>query len=58
MAVKNLTKRSGFVAVREFSAVESDAKFQTRYVKGVPAFVNKRYRKAVPFLSKMEYKRL
>ena len=31
-----------------FTAVKKDAKFYTRYVKGVP-FVNNRYTKGVPF---------
>ena len=31
-----------------FTAVKRDAKFYTRYVKGVP-FVNKRYTKGVSF---------
>lgn len=58
MAVKKLRKRSGFVTVHKFSAIESDAKSQTRCVKGVPAFVNRRYKKGIAFLSKMKYKRL
>ena len=33
---------------RAFIAVKRDAKFKTRYVKGVP-FVNRRYTKGVPF---------
>ena len=40
-----------------FTAVERDAKFETRYVKEVP-FVNGRYTKGVPFLPKMVYKRV
>ena len=31
-----------------FTGVKRDAKFQTRYVKGVPS-VNRRYSKGVPF---------
>ena len=31
-----------------FTTVKRDAKFYTRYVKGVP-FVNRRYTKGVPF---------
>ena len=57
MAVKKLRKRSGFVTVHEFTVIESDAKFQTRYMKG-GSFVNRRYKKGGPILSKMEYKRL
>ena len=38
-----------------FTAVKRDAKFYTRYVKGVP-FVNRRYTKGVPFSWKMVYK--
>ena len=37
-----------FLKESAFTAVERDAKFQTRYVKGVP-FVNRRYTKGVPF---------
>ena len=40
-----------------FTAVEKDAKFETRYVKEVP-FVNGRYTKGAPFLPKMVYKRV
>ena len=32
----------------EFTAVKRDAKFYTRYVKGVP-FANRRYTRRVPF---------
>ena len=37
-----------------FTAVKRNAKFLTRYVKGVP-FVNRRYTKGVPFSLKMVY---
>ena len=40
-----------------FTAVKRDEKFLTRYVKGV-AFVNRRYTRGVPFLSKMVYKKV
>ena len=38
-----------------FTAVKWDAKFQRRYVKGVP-FVNRRYTKGVPFREKLYIK--
>ena len=40
-----------------FTAVKRDAKFLTRYVKGVP-FVNRRYTRVVPFSWKKVYKRV
>ena len=40
-----------------FTAVKRDAKFSTRYVKGV-LFVNKRHTIGVTFLQKMVYKRV
>ena len=40
-----------------FISVKRDAKFSTRYVKGVP-FFNRRYTKGVPFLWKMLHKRV
>ena len=51
------SKRYGFVIYTylkdiEFTAVKSDAKFKPRYVKRVP-IVNRRYKKGLPFLSKM-----
>ena len=56
----NSRKRSIFVTDSHlkdyaFTAVKKDAKFYTRYVKGVP-FVNNRYTKGVPFSWKMVYK--
>ena len=45
----------GKVHLQQFK--EGTAKFQTRYVKGVP-FVNERYTKGVPFLLKMIYRRV
>ena len=58
LAVKKLWKHSGFVICSYFqdsvfTAVKRDAKFWTRYVKGVPL---RRPMKGVPFLSKMMYK--
>ena len=55
---KKLWKHSGFVICSYFqdsvfTAVKRDAKFWTRYVKGVPL---RRPMKGVPFLSKMMYK--
>ena len=41
----------------DFTAVKRDAKFLTRYVKGVP-FVNRGYMKGVPFPLKIAYKRV
>ena len=48
-----LSKRSIFVIDSylngsAFTAVKRDAKFLTKYVKGLP-FVNRRYTKRVPF---------
>ena len=48
-----LRKRSIFVIDSylngsEFTALKRDAKFLTKYAKGVP-FVNRRYTKGVPF---------
>ena len=37
--------------------VKRDAKFEPRYVKGVPLFVNRRYTKGEPFLPKVLYKK-
>ena len=50
MAVKKSRKRSGFVAHSyfkdsEFTAVKRDAKFYTKYVKGVPFVCQKWYMK-------------
>ena len=55
---KKLWKQSGFVICSYFkdstsTAVKRDAKFWTRYLKGVPL---RRPMKGVPFLSKMMYK--
>ena len=68
MSVNMSRKRSGFVIYsytlcfkdRVLTTVKRDAKFKTRYVKGIPLiyFVNRRYTKGVPFPSKMLYKRL
>ena len=55
MAVKKTRKISGLESA--FTAAKRDAKFLTRFVKGV-AFVNRRYTKGVPFLSKKVYKRV
>ena len=41
----------------EFAAVKRDATFYTKYVERVP-FVNRRYTKGIPFVSKMEHKRV
>ena len=38
-----------------FTALKRNKKFQTRFVKGVQ-FINRRYTKRIPFLSKMVYK--
>ena len=40
-----------------FTAVKRDAKFLSRFVKGVP-FVNRKYTKGLPFLSNMVHKRV
>ena len=53
MVVKKSRKRYDFVIYSKFedsgfTAVKRDAKFSTRYVKGIP-FVNRRYTKGVPF---------
>ena len=57
-----LRKRSIFVIDSylngsAFTALKRDAKFLTKYVKGV-TFVNRRYTKGVPFSWKMLYKRV
>ena len=62
MAVKKSKKCSEFVIDSylkdsAFTSVKRDAKFSTRYVKGVP-FFNRRYTKGVPFLWKMLHKRV
>ena len=46
---------SYFKAVSAFTTTDKGATFKIRYLKGVP-FPNGRYRKRVPFLSKMVYK--
>ena len=63
-AVKETRKCSGFVIDSylkdcTFTAVKRDArvKFLTGYVKGI-TFFKRRYKKGVPFLSKMVYKRV
>ena len=47
IAEKMSRKCSGLKDIA-FAAVERSAKFQTRYLKGVP-FVNRSYMKGVPF---------
>ena len=62
LAVKKSIKRSRFVIYSYFkdsaytASVKRDVKFLTMYVKGVP-FVNGRYTKEEPFLSKIVQKK-
>ena len=52
MAVKKVQKSFWFSGLFKFTVVKTDAKFQTKFVKGI-LFVNKRYTKEVSFLSTM-----
>ena len=52
MAVKKVQKSFWFSGLFKFAVVKTDAKFQTKFVKGI-LFVNKRYTKEVSFLSTM-----
>ena len=52
MAVKKVQKSLWFNGLFKFTVVKTDAKFQTKSVKGI-LFVNKRYTKEVSFLSTM-----
>jgi len=61
MAVKKSRKFPVFFSFihkdSAFAAVKREATFCTKYVERVP-FVNRRYTKGVPFLSKMVYERV
>ena len=64
LVVKKSRKRYGFVIfsylkdrLSVFTAIKRDAKFETRYEKGVPS-VNRMYTKGVTFLCKKVYKRV